>query len=195
MTAYRIQGLTLLEMMVALLIASMALALGYQSLAQWRRAEVAISGQNGNLRQERLAQQWLESSLRGLVPIGTAPFSGDSTQLSGTTTRPVVTSQGGLTSLHWRIEPNGESLLLEEDGQTLHLDLPPGSQTHFVYLDSEGKEHEQWPPKLGLAPNLPSAIALVQEPDTGNDRPLYWLAAIAGKLDPIEILMYEPESD
>ena len=66
---HAMQGLTLLEMMVALLIASMALALGYQSLAQWRLAEAAISGHNGTLRQERLAQQWLESSLRGLVPV------------------------------------------------------------------------------------------------------------------------------
>lgn len=189
------QGLTLLEMMVALLIASMALALGYQSLAQWRRAEAAISGQSGNLRQERLAQHWLESSLRGLVPIATTSFSGDSTQLAGITTRPVVASQGGLTSLHWRIEADGTTLLLEEDGQTLRLGLPLGGRAHFVYLDREGKAHEQWPPKLGLVPHLPSAIALVQEPGAGSDRSLYWLAAVAGKLDPLEILMYEPESD
>lgn len=189
------QGLTLLEMMVALLIASMALALGYQSLAQWRRAEVAISGHNGNLRQERLAQQWLQSSLRGLVPVDTKPFSGDPQQMSGITAQPVLASQGGMSALAWTIQPDGASLLLEEDGQTLQLDLPPGANAHFVYLDRDGKEHPQWPPQLGLATHLPAAVALVQEAGTGGGRPLYWLAAVAGKLDPIEILMYEPESD
>ena len=190
-----VQGLTLLAMVVALLIATMALALGYQSLAQWRRAEAAISGQNGNLRQERLAQQWLETSLRGLVPVTTQPFAGDATQLSGTTTRPVLASQGGMSSLAWSIRPDGASLLLEEDGQTLQLDLPSGSNPHFVYFDKEGKEHGQWPPQLGMATQLPAAIALAQDPAGDGDRPLYWLAAVAGKLDPIEILIYEPETD
>ena len=36
------RGLTLLEMMVVLLIAGMAVALGFQSLGQWRRANAAI---------------------------------------------------------------------------------------------------------------------------------------------------------
>ena len=190
------QGLTLLEMMVALLIASMALALGYQSLAQWRLAEAAISGHNGNLRQERLSQQWLESSLRGLVPVATKPFVGDATQLSGTTTRPVLARQGGMSSLTWTIPPGGTALLLEEDGQSLRLDLPPGGNARFIYLDGEGKQHSQWPPQLGLAPHLPTAIALVQDrASNGTERPLYWLAAVAGKLDPIEILVYEPETD
>ena len=188
-------GLTLLEMMVALLIASMALALGYQSLAQWRLAETAISGQNGNLRKERLGQQWFESSLRGLIPVETKPFSGDSRQLTGITSRPVLASQGGMSSLMWKIQDGSNSLLLEEDGQTVTLDLPLGTNTHFIYFDREGKEHSQWPPKLGLASHLPSAIALAQESTSATDRSVYWMAAVAGKLNPIEILMYEPESD
>ena len=32
------RGLTLLEMLVVLMIAGMALAIGFQSLGQWRRA-------------------------------------------------------------------------------------------------------------------------------------------------------------
>ena len=83
-------GLTLLEMMVVLMIAGMALALGYQSLAQWRRAETSIAGLGGDLRQQRLAQQWFESSLRGLLPVESAAFVGDAARLSGVTTRPVL---------------------------------------------------------------------------------------------------------
>ena len=188
-------GLTLLEMMVVLLIAGMALALGYQSLGQWRRAEAAIAGHAGTLRQEQLAQQWLESSIRGLMPMQDTPFAGDATSLSGMTSRPVVASQGGTTVLAWTIEGADRTLLLEEDGQSTRLPLPEGGRARFVYLDKEGKEHDRWPPALGLFPHLPTAVALVQEAPTPTDRSRYWLAKVAGKLDPIEILMYEPETD
>lgn len=186
-------GLTLLEMMVVLMIAGMALALGYQSLAQWRRAEASISGLGGDLRQERLAQQWFESSLRGLLPVEAVAFSGDAGHLSGITTRPVLASQGGASVVEWRIDPQAPALLLEEDGKSLRLPLATGT-TRFAYLDQEGKEHDQWPPKLGLHPHLPAAIALVQQPADGQ-RSRYWLAAIAGKPDPAENLMYEPETE
>ena len=39
----RARGMTLLEMLVVLGIAAMALTLGFQSLGQWRRADIAIS--------------------------------------------------------------------------------------------------------------------------------------------------------
>lgn len=187
-------GLTLLEMMVVLMIAGMALALGYQSLAQWRRAETSIAGLGGDLRQQRLAQQWFESSLRGLLPVESAAFVGDAARLSGVTTRPVLASQGGASAVEWRIDPETPALLLEEDGKSLRLPLETTGTIRFVYLDQEGKEHDQWPPKLGLHPHLPAAIALVQQPANGQ-RPRYWLAAIAGRPDPVEILMYEPEAE
>ena len=47
-------GLTLLEMLVVLLIASMAISLGYQSLGQWQRANAAISNISGATQQATL---------------------------------------------------------------------------------------------------------------------------------------------
>ena len=61
-------GLTLLEMMVVLLIAGMAVALGFQSLGQWRRANAAISSVSGAIQQTTLTESWLTDSLRGLIP-------------------------------------------------------------------------------------------------------------------------------
>ena len=60
-------GLTLLEMMVVLMIASMALALGFQSLGQWRRASTAIATLGSATRHSTLTESWLRESLRGLV--------------------------------------------------------------------------------------------------------------------------------
>lgn len=188
-------GLTLLEMMVVLMIAGMALALGYQSLAQWRRAEASISGMGSALRADRLSRLWFESSVNGLVPVDKAPFSGQPGSLSGYTTRPVVAGQGGLTAFNWEIDTEARTLVLDEDGRQLQLPLPAAATSRFVYFDREGKEYDQWPPKLGLATHLPAAVALVQPPDAADERPRYWMAAVSGKLDPIEILMYEPETD
>ena len=50
------QGLTLLEMMVVLLIAGMAITLAFQSLGQWRRANAAISSISGATQQTTLTE-------------------------------------------------------------------------------------------------------------------------------------------
>ncbi|AUZ54182.1 hypothetical protein B1L07_02480 [Stenotrophomonas acidaminiphila] len=72
----RQRGLTLLEMMVVLLITGMAIALGFQSLGQWRRANAAIAGISGATQQATLTESWVESSLRSLYPVKEEAFEG-----------------------------------------------------------------------------------------------------------------------
>ena len=194
---YRVSGLTLLEMIVVMMIAGMALALGFQSLGQWRRAEVAIAGVGTSIRQDALLESWFSGSIQALTPIKEAAFTGNGDSLSGVTLAPVLASQGGNTPISWSVEDegNGLQLMLREHGVETRFALPRAQSAHFIYLDNEGKEHEQWPPALGTADALPASVALViNEPDTGGSR--IWMASITGIRNPPEILpMYEPDRD
>ena len=184
----RPDGFTLLEMIVVLLIAGMAVSLGFQSLGQWRRAEAAIAGAGGSTRQTLLTQEWLRGSLRGLVPVESPAFSGGPDILSGMTLAPVISGQGGMTPMEWRLdtEPQGSWLQLTETDRTMRLPLPDGAAARFVYLDKEGRTYDQWPPALGLHDQLPAAVALALESPGGTAQ--LWLASIAGTRNPF----YQP---
>lgn len=190
----RAAGLTLLEMLVVLMIAGMALAIGFQSLGQWRRADAAINGLNAQTRQASLARGWLESSVRSLVPIEEEAFAGDAEGFSGVTLQPLLGSQGGATTVAWRAVPSGGVVRLELDeaGRPLVLPLERVAHAEFAYLDKDGSFHPQWPPALGLHDHLPSAVVLRMTGEAGEQR--LWSASIVGIRNPIRML-YEPEDD
>ncbi|WP_374013064.1 type II secretion system protein J [Pseudoxanthomonas koreensis] len=192
--ARRAAGLTLLEMLVVLIIAGMALAIGFQSLGQWRRADAAINGLNAQTRQATLARSWLESSVRALVPVEDEEFSGDATGFAGVTLQPLLDSQGGATPVTWKAVSSAGVVRLELDeaGHPLVLPLDRASNAEFAYLDKEGRFHPQWPPALGLHDHLPSGVVLRLDSDTGQQR--LWSARIVGIRNPIRVL-YEPDDD
>lgn len=178
-------GLTLLEMMVVLLIAGMAMALGFQSLGQWRRADAAINNIQGATQQGTLTEGWLRSSLRSLIPIDEVPFRGTSSMLEGVCVSPVLSHQGGAGNVQWKInhDASGVVLALSEGDDRLDLPLPDTVSASFGYMDKAGKIHADWPPKLGLADHLPSAIILRQVSASGREQ--IWAARIAGALSPV----------
>ena len=180
----RQNGLTLLEMLVVLLIAGMAIALGFQSLGQWRRANATISSISGATQQATLTENWLESSLRSFIPLEDEKFQGERDRLKGIAVQPVQSHQGGATLVEWSVRrENGNQLLtLTEDGRQLDLPLPGVTSASFAYMDKEGRLHDQWPPKLGLHEQLPLTILLKQDMDDGSQR--LWAASIAGMRNP-----------
>jgi general secretion pathway protein J len=188
-------GLTLLEMMVVLMIAAMALAIGFQSLGQWRQADAAISSVGSRLQRYSLTREWFQASVRGLYPIAEQAFSGESQRLAGMTLQPVVATQGGLTEVEWEISreaATGLQLSVREGGQSLDLPLENTREAGFLYLDSEGKTHRQWPPALGLHENLPAAVVLQLTSEDGEQR--LWSARIIGIRNPVPNF-YEAQPD
>lgn len=187
-------GLTLLEMMVVLLIAGMAITLGFQSLGQWQRANAAISSISGATQQTALTESWFESSLRSLIPLKEVEFAGKSDHLTGIAVQPVQSHQGGATEVEWSIrrEDGEQHLILIEGGKRLDLPLPGVVESSFGYLDKDGRLHDQWPPKLGLHDQLPAVIVLTQKMDDGNQR--LWAANITGARNP-RFNPFEAESD
>ena len=173
----RARGFTLLEMLVVLLIAGMALVLTTQALGQYQRANTRAIASERAGREQRNSEAWFRDSVRGLQALAPPPgasadpaFEGDARGFHGTTLAPVLQGQGIPIAQRWRIEPRSgaDGLSLEEGGQTLELVLPRSGAMRLHYLDAQGVLHDRWPPALGQWPQLPRAILLELSPPTGD---------------------------
>ena len=204
----RARGFTLLEMLVVLLIAGMALALTSQALSQYRRAHERVSASTQGGREYRMAERWFRDSVSGLYAVGPpgtpgAPaippaspgqeevpvFRGQARGFSGLTLLPVLAGQGVPTLQSWSITPTragNEALALDEDGKQLQLPFPDAGRLRLHYLDAKGERHAMWPPAQGQWPQLPAAIVL----ELGSGAVI--VAAVTGPQDPL-VIPYEPE--
>jgi len=202
----RADGFTLLEMLVVLLIAGMALALTTQALGQYQRAQTRAVANERAGREYRLSEAWFRDSVRGLYPAapkdaqatrpttklgmgGGAPvFEGTAEGFRGVTLAPVLAGQGVPVLQVWRSvrDRNGVTRLeLEEEGKTLQLSLPRARDLRLHYVDPEGKLHEQWPPKLGVWKQLPEAVLLELIPEAGGTGGALIASAVLGPRDPL----------
>ena len=81
MTSDRAHGFTLLEMLVVLLIAGIALALASQALGQYQRAHTRAIASERLGREQRLSELWFRDSVRGLFPAATTAEARGSVRL------------------------------------------------------------------------------------------------------------------
>ena len=218
MISERARGFTLLEMLVVLLIAGMALALTTQALGQYQRAQTRAIANERAGREHRLSEAWFRDSVRSLYPAaakgaqvarattqlgmnGAAPvFEGTAQGFTGVTLAPVLAGQGVPVLQAWRSvrDRNGVTRLeLEEEGKTLQLSLPRARELRLHYLDPEGKLHAQWPPRLGLWKQLPEAVLLELLPETDGSGGALIASAVLGPRDPLDPMQtaYEPTND
>jgi general secretion pathway protein J len=190
-------GFTLLEMLVVMLIAGMALVLTTQALGQYQRAHTRAIASERAGREQRSSEAWFRDAVRGLQALpqdSAAPagpmFEGDARGFHGTTLAPVLQGQGIPAAQRWRIVagPAGyERLEVEEDGTTIALVLPPSSAMRLHYLDAKGALHDRWPPALGAWPQLPEAILLELGPVAGAAHGTLVAASVTGPRDPVNV--------
>lgn len=189
-------GFTLLEMLVVMLIAGMALLLTTQALGQYQRAHTRAIASERVGREQRNSEAWFRDSVRGLQAMAPAPggdtgpaFEGDARGFRDTTLAPVLQGQGIPTVQRWRIAtgPAGvERLELEEGDEKILLSLPPASALRLHYIDAKGALHDRWPPALGAWPQLPDAIVLELAPVAGAAHGTLFAASVLGPRDPVE---------
>lgn len=175
------RGITLLEMLLVLAIAGMAMALSLQVLAQYQRAQTAAIRHERAGREFARTEQWFRSAVQGLAPTKRDRFKGSVVGWIGATLAPVTAPPGTPTLHHWRIQGTAQArqaLLLEEAGTEMRLSTRAAASLRFLYMDGEGELHEQWPPVKGEFPQLPSAILLEMGQD--NTRPRLIVAAVSG---------------
>lgn len=195
----RDRGFTLLEMLVVMVIAGMALLLTTQALGQYQRAHTRAIASERNGREQRMSEAWFRASVRSLqasapatpaaAADATAPvFSGDALGFEGVTLAPVFEEQGTPIAQRWRIvsDAAGDHLELVEGDNELRLSLPRADRLRLHYLDPEGALHDAWPPSTGVAQQLPAAIVLEMTSSAAGASQLV-AAAVLGPRDPMRI--------
>lgn len=186
------RGFTLLEMLVVLLVAGMALVLTSQALGQYQRAHTRAIASERTGREQRMGEAWFRASVRGLHAVGgDAAFAGTAEGFEGVTLAPVLAAQGAPVAQRWRVvaaEGGGERLELQEGDRTVVVALPRSGALRFHYLDADGELHDRWPPALGIWTHLPAAVVLELEPDPGiDDTGTLVASAVLGPRDPIDM--------
>lgn len=177
-SARRQTGLTLVELLVAMVIMGFVLTLVSQAVFQvslvTRSAQNATAELTG-----RWASGWTVSPVfANLVSPAEAPvgksFEGTPDRLAGYSTLPVDGSQAGLKPFNLRLSPDrdgatGTAMLASSpaaDGSTPTEAQVAGfpGRVEFAYMDAGGELHAQWPPlsvSATRAPEeLPSAVAV-----------------------------------
>jgi len=160
-------GFTLMEMLVVLLIVGMAGSLLFNGAAQVMNMQARFDSQLANLRGDVLRADWLRQTVQGLQPDyadGKQVFKGTARGFSGLTTNPLSAGYGG---------PAAFALVLQHDAARNEMvlrygaenDSPEilrwaGDQGRLQYVDNKREPHEDWPPRMGLWPQLPAAIYL-----------------------------------
>jgi prepilin-type N-terminal cleavage/methylation domain-containing protein len=161
------RGFTLVEMLVVLLIVGMAGGLLFEGAAQVMNMQTRFGSQLASLRGEALRADWLRQAVEGLQPDytdGKQVFKGTARGFSGLTTNPLSADYGGLAAF---------AVVLQQDALRNQMvlrygaekDAPEilrwaGDQGRLRYVDNKGEPHEDWPPLMGLWPQLPTAIYL-----------------------------------
>jgi type II secretory pathway pseudopilin PulG len=168
-------------MLVVLLIVGMASGLLFEGAVQLMGMQARLERQLTRLRGEALRADWLRQLVQGLQPDyadGKHIFNGSPSGFSGLSTNPLSAGYGALQPFAvtlTRDVTRNNTLLRYGSGTSASVLLSwPGDQGRLRYLDDRGEAHEDWPPPLGLWPQLPRAITLEGERDGAP-----WLIAAA----------------
>lgn len=164
-----LEGLTLLELLVVLVLVSLLGTLVIQGIGFFLgRYETATrAGKTTAL--TLLQRHWFASTVKGMVPsLGRhRRFEGRETSFEGTTLQPLVAQPGRPTRVRWSInlQEGGDSLVVytEEGGPTwtiLTLRKPGAS---FEYADAAGDWHARWPLDVGSMQGIPRMVRLVSD--------------------------------
>lgn len=183
----RAAGLTLMEMLVTLVLVSLATLLMFQTLGSYRIAKDRVAAQSGTIDRRALFDAWFRDSIRGLYATRRHAFKGDARSIEGMTLAPAFSPGGAGIVLGWSLDEAGPGewrIRYAEDGkQRWQLALAATRDARFGYLDESGKLHDRWPPALGEQLPLPAAVVLTRvAPDTGER---VVVAAVRGSRKPV----------
>ena len=189
-------GLTLMEMLVTLVLVSLATLLMFQSLGSYRIAKERVAAQSGAIDRRALFDAWFRDSIHDLYPTKRLVFEGDPRALKGMTLAPAFGVAGAGIVMEWSLaeeRPAGWRIKYAEDGkQRWELPLATTRDARFGYLDDGGKLHDTWPPKLGVQTQLPAAVVLRRTATDGVVKVM--VAAVRGPRNPV-YSVFELEQD
>lgn len=181
-------GMTLMEVLVTLVLISLATMLMFQTLGSYRIAKERVAAQSGTVDRRALFEAWFRESVRGLHATRRVAFKGSGREFEGLTLAPASGATGAGKALRWslRERARGDWLIAYAEGGTPRWDLPFSDtrSASFAYLDEAGELHEVWPPALGLQDALPAAVVLRRTAADGVERTPV-VAAVLGAREPV----------
>lgn len=163
------QGLTLLELLVVLVLTSLIGTLVIQGigfiLGQYRT--VTRIGRISALANRQ--QQWFVSTVRGLVPSlhGNRRFKGEAGAFEGLTLSPLAAGPGRPVKIRWSIDTqDGVGSVVtygEEGGVEWTLLTLPDPDLSFQYADGAGQWYGHWPFDGQSRQGIPSMVRIVAD--------------------------------
>jgi len=159
------RGFTLVEMLVVLLIVGMAGSVLFDGAAQVMSVQARFESQLARLRGDALRTDWLRQLVEGLqpdYPDGNSVFKGSPQGFSGLTNNPLTAGYGGLAAFALTLQYDGarDETVLRYGAEKSAPELMrwAGDRGRLRYADDKGELHDNWPPPLGLWPQLPTTI-------------------------------------
>ena len=178
------RGFTLLELLVVFVISGLIATLVLQGVTFLLGSYSRVATHQTRSVQELMLYSWYRNSIRNLVA-GHDPdffFSGSTTEMHGFTLQPVFGHSGMLTEIVWRIESDGDWLVLrytENKNQPVEIHRWQADAAVFKYKGEQSGWIDAWPPDKDDANVLPKSIRL----DTDrNEAPFHILSTVRLRL-------------
>ncbi len=168
---FAMTGLSLLEMLVVLVLASLLATLLVQGLGFFLSSSDTARRYASRASEAHQRQHWFASSVRSMVPYldPQRAFAGDAASFSGITLEPLGSEPGLPKQVRWSIEPDRESLRYAESGgpqaraAAWTVLRAPGEALRFQYADRAGDWHAKWPVAEVAREWIPGQVRLVGE--------------------------------
>jgi general secretion pathway protein J len=179
-------GFTLLEVLVVLMIISLAVTLLIQGLSSVLQIRQKVRDNLLATKPAILQQTFLRTLLSSMASDdikGKHRFTGTAQKITGFSLAPLLSPQGVPVLVELHIEQKDEACTLhyaEPGSPSLLLGTWQQSRCHFSYLADEKKMSVEWVPPAGELIQLPSGIAFHVE-NTEGDQVFYLFAAIQGR--------------
>ena len=160
-------GFTLIEIMVVLMLLAMISGVLFQALERSYRLQERFGTELFDVQRASMTSDWFRQDVQGLYPDyadGPDIFRGKASEFSGLSTNPLIGQPGAPTRIGWKLRPAADARITElvylHGTQEMVLSTWQTAESRFSYLDAALVAHDQWPPPLGLYPQLPRQIQL-----------------------------------
>ena len=168
-----VRGLTLLEMLVVFLLATLLGTLLIQGFGFFLGKYDTVRRAHRDSSTETLHQRWFASTVAGMVPYRQEgrSFAGDATAFQGVTLQPLAERSGVPVRTRWFIDPDAVPSVVTYEEERLEPGTAPirwpvlhaeGEVLSFRYADADHRWHVAWPPRDTLD-RIPRMVSLVTE--------------------------------
>ena len=175
-------GVSLLEMLLVLVLASLLSALLIQGLGFFLAGMEAVQRHSGRAAAVAMQQRWFASTVGAMTPY-LAPdrnFVGDAAAFEGVTQAALNAPPGMPRKIRWSIA-DGDSVRYAEEGELDWTVLrEPGAALRFEYAGRDGEWRSQWRALPQARQWIPSLVRL-----TADDGRVLWLAGLDLHPEPV----------